>query len=67
MLKEFENDKGECIHLTENNLCDIYDSRPIICNVEKMYELFFSSTITYEQYLKENYEACTKLQHTKIE
>lgn len=62
MLKEFENGRGECIHLTKNNLCDIYDSRPDICNIEKMYELYFKSTMTYDEYLRENYKACVKLQ-----
>lgn len=62
LLKEFENEKGECIHLTENNLCDIYESRPDICNVEKMFELFFKDKMTYDEYLTENYKACAKLQ-----
>lgn len=62
LLKEFENDKGECIHLTEDNLCDIYDSRPDVCNVEKMFELCFKNTMTYDEYLCENYKVCAKLQ-----
>lgn len=61
LLKEFENEKGECIHLMKNNLCDIYDHRPDICNVEKMYSLYFKNMMSYDEYLAENYKACDKL------
>ena len=28
---------GACIHLTKENLCAIYDTRPELCNMEAMY------------------------------
>lgn len=52
LLKDFENEKGECIHLTKDNLCSIYDQRPDICNVEKMYKLYFMSLEEYIEYNK---------------
>lgn len=61
LLKEFENEKGECIHLTKDNLCDIYDHRPNICNVEKMYDMYFKNFMSYDEYIHENYKACDKL------
>ena len=28
---------GACLYLTKDNLCEIYDTRPEICNVKTMY------------------------------
>lgn len=61
LLKEFENEKGECIHLTEDNRCDIYENRPDICNVSKMYELYFYQSMTLEEYINHNYNICQLL------
>ena len=37
---------GSCIHLNDDNQCDIYDDRPTICNVQKMYKHYKSLGIT---------------------
>ena len=29
---------GACLYLTKDNLCEIYDSRPEVCNVKTMYK-----------------------------
>lgn len=29
---------GACIHLTKDNLCSIYETRPELCNMELMWE-----------------------------
>ena len=29
---------GSCIHLNNNNQCDIYEIRPEVCNVKRMYK-----------------------------
>ena len=29
---------GACLYLTEDNLCEIYDTRPELCNVKTMYK-----------------------------
>lgn len=64
LLKEFENENGECIHLTNDNLCDIYENRPDVCNVKKMYELFFHNYMTAEEYIRLNENEC-KILHMK--
>lgn len=33
-----QREDGACIHLSEDNTCKIYDTRPEICRVEKMAE-----------------------------
>lgn len=60
-LKKFDSGNGRCIHLTENNLCDIYNVRPNICNVEKMYQLRYSAYMSKEEYLSLNEEGCKRL------
>ena len=49
-----------CIHL-KGNLCEIYDHRPLICSVDKMYETYFCSFYSREEYDKLNMDACQKL------
>ena len=34
-LINFHGGDGVCIHLTDDNLCEIYVDRPDICNVKK--------------------------------
>ena len=51
---------GICIHL-KNNLCDIYDHRPEICNVEAMYKKYFAERFTREEFYAMNEAVCGKL------
>lgn len=53
---------GRCIYLTDDNLCDIYDIRPDICNVDRMYEIHFKYIMTREEYDCYNTKACKILQ-----
>lgn len=62
-LKEFDSGKGRCIHLLENNLCEIYLNRPDICNVEKMYEKYFKDNISKEEYIRQNMKGCNELKN----
>lgn len=63
-LNEYDNGKGRCIHLMTNNLCDIYENRPDICNIEKMYELNYSKYMTEEEYVKLNVEGCREIKNS---
>jgi uncharacterized protein len=60
-LKEFDTGNGRCKNLTEDNLCAIYDKRPEICNVSKMYKLVYREYMSQEEYLSLNIEACEKI------
>ena len=62
-LKEFDSGNGRCVHLSENNLCEIYLDRPDICNVERMYELFFKDNISEEEYVSQNKMGCSELKN----
>lgn len=61
-LKEFDLGNGTCVHLQKNNLCAIYEKRPDICNVEKMYKLLYSDCMSEEEYIKHNIEGCKVVQ-----
>ena len=62
MLEAFDDGTGTCIYLDrENDLCTIYDSRPVVCNVDAMYELCFSGRMTREAFYAVNCEACIRL------
>lgn len=58
-LAAFDRGDGVCIHL-KDNLCSIYESRPDICNVEKMY-VFFKEQISEEEYLQLMSNSCKVL------
>lgn len=57
-LAAFDRGDGVCIHL-RGTLCEIYEQRPDICNVEKMYYAF-SEQMSYAEYI-EMMEKCCKL------
>lgn len=60
-LKDFDSGDGRCIHLMDNNLCEIYDKRPDICNVRKMYELSYSKQMSEDDYIRLNIAGCKSL------
>lgn len=64
-LKEYDQGNGRCIHLMDNNLCSIYDERPDICNVRKMYELAYCKQMSEEEYIKLNIVGCEAIKKLK--
>ena len=60
-LKDFDSGNGRCIHLLDNILCEIYFERPDICNVERMYEIYFKESMSKEEYMRQNKLGCNEL------
>jgi Fe-S-cluster containining protein len=60
-MAAYDRGDGVCRYLRDN-LCDIYKKRPLICNVEKMYERYFKDTMTEEAFIAVNLAACRQLQ-----
>lgn len=58
--KFLDRGDGVCKYLTDNNLCSIYDFRPEICRVDKMYKRY-KDKMTWDEYLELSYEACEEL------
>lgn len=65
-LADFHTGNGVCIHLTEDNLCDIYFTRPDICNVKTMYEIKYKEVMSIEKYEEMNMQGCKFLQRKEI-
>lgn len=55
-------DDESCINLDKaSNLCKIYDKRPDICRVDRMFEKVFYKFMSKEEYLNLNTLSCEKL------
>ena len=59
-LRQFDRGDGTCCHLTAANLCDIYNDRPEVCRVDKMY-LRFKDLMTEDEYVDSIEESCRVL------
>ena len=46
-----------CRFLNEN-ICSIYETRPLVCRVDESYDVFFKERMSYEEYIQYNYECC---------
>lgn len=55
---------GVCKFLNKNE-CSIYSSRPLICRVDESYNIFFKDKISYDEYLKINYQCCEILKRDR--
>ena len=63
-LERWDRGDGVCKHLTEDNLCDIYEHRPDICNVDKLYWQKYSDSMTLEEYYEMQHNACEVIRKT---
>lgn len=59
VFEEPINPDGSCSHLTADNRCDIYETRPRICRIDE-YDVA-ALGLTKEQWHDANYESCEQL------
>lgn len=60
----FRLDRGDgvCKYFDDkSSLCTIYGKRPLECNVDAMYDVYFSKIMSKDVYYEKNYQACTLL------
>lgn len=57
---ELDRGDGTCRYL-KNNLCSIYDKRPLLCRVDEAYEKVFNGYMSEEDYYSKNYKMCKLL------
>lgn len=55
-----DSGNGVCIYL-KGNICSIYENRPLLCNIDKCYEIFFKEKISKEEYYYFNSQVCEML------
>lgn len=60
-MKGFAREDGACKFL-EGNLCSIYDRRPPVCDVARVYEEFFKGAVTEDEFYEMTARACADLQ-----
>lgn len=63
-LVQFDRGDGSCIYL-RGNLCAIYESRPEICRVDKMYDIYFSEIYPKTVFYQLNLKVCHRFQREK--
>jgi len=62
ILTSLDRGDGLCKYFdTNTHECTIYESRPLICNVDKFYDKWMKDRMTREQWHKLNYCACNKM------
>lgn len=62
-LKEFDLGNGTCKYFNiSDNSCAIYDTRPDICRVDKMYETKYNNFFSKNEFYIENAKVCNQLQ-----
>jgi len=62
LFKDLDRGDGVCKYLRDN-LCSVYEDRPLLCRIEESYNVFFSEVYTKEEYCRLNEEAC-RIIHT---
>ena len=66
MFTEMDDGTGVCIHYDrETRKCQIYESRPLICNVDRFYETYLQDKMSREEFYEMNYAACRRMQENK--
>lgn len=54
--------EGRCSKLADDNkTCTVYESRPDICNVEKMFDKYYEGKIDKQSYYLSSAMACNKI------
>lgn len=53
---------GTCLNFNESTkLCDIYETRPLVCRVEEYHTQKLSHVYSWEDFIEINLEICTQL------
>lgn len=61
-LKHLALASGICKHLNqETNLCNIYQQRPLHCNIDAFYDMFLKNIMSIEEFYAMNLECCREL------
>lgn len=62
IYNELHDGDGICRYLI-NNLCSIYENRPLLCRIDESYEVLFKDKMSKIRYYELNYEYCYKIKN----
>lgn len=65
ILPELDRGDCACIFLTNDNKCEIYNDRPLICNTVKLYNKYFKDKYTIEEWNEMNRKGCEALREAE--
>lgn len=60
LYKELDRGDGVCIYL-KDDLCSIYETRPLLCRIGESYDVFFKNTYEKDEYYRLNKKVCQKI------
>ncbi len=67
LYAELNRGDGICKYFDNNSLlCTIYDHRPLVCNVDAMYETYLAYKMSKNEFYKLNYAGCRALEQAQI-
>lgn len=55
------DESGKCEHLGADNLCKVYNDRPLICNVDRLYKKVFKFRMSKKEFYRNNHKNCEVL------
>lgn len=62
MKSLLDETRGCCKYLDQDKRkCTIYETRPILCNVSRMYDEYFSNSMSEEEFIQLNLKVCYQL------
>jgi len=61
-LKAYDNGNGICIYLCDDNSCGIYDIRPTVCSIDRVYDLQYKDSMSKFDFYVVNRDACNAMQ-----
>lgn len=64
LYAQLDRGDGVCKYL-KDNLCSIYDTRPLLCRVDESWEKIFFAQMSKEDFYELNYKACKALKKLK--
>ncbi len=64
LYKDLDRGDGVCKYL-KDNLCSIYENRPLLCRIDDSWKQFYSSEMSLECFYELNYKGCKKLKEQK--
>ena len=62
LVPELDDGSGSCLFLKDNR-CQIYDNRPLICNTDRLWEKYYSSMYSKEEWIELNNKSCKELKN----
>ena len=65
VLPHYDRGDGTCLHLTEDNLCAVYEHRPFVCNIDAIYDKHFKGLGTKEEFYELTQIACDVIRESE--